>query len=412
MSGSSRNVIHGNNISATCSNGLGLIICIGLVVIAFVLPWRSAVDFTTNFSVAIPIAALLILVWSLQTILSGRNVHFHIFHIFAFFYVVLSGLSVLWSVDPQRSFLTFIVLIGGVMFSLMIWNSVKNRNQLTYIMLGYVLGCIIVMSVELFYFFIQKDISRVGGHHVFLGPNGIANIIAPALPVAWYLSNWKNPNPAWYYNLLGKIFIGFATITILLTRSRQGFLFLIGFYLFYMIFIIRENPKLRSISIVGIVMILPVVIMDGERIINALPIERMLLTFGYIFGDTPRGVAGFGTRLDIYFAGLQLFAENPFLGTGVGAFRTAAEIYGITNHPHSNFVAVIAETGLAGLILFLAVLITILKTILQMQGRVKMISLSLYAIFIISSLVEGHVFITLSSMFQLTLILLLYRLVD
>jgi O-antigen ligase len=60
-------------------------------------------------------------------------------------------------------------------------------------------------------------------------------------------------------------------------------------------------------------------------------------------------------RSEMVVAGLQLFAENPFFGSGAGA----TSVWQYSAGPHNQFVAIAAEFGLVGLILWLSIILII-----------------------------------------------------
>lgn len=102
----------------------------------------------------------------------------------------------------------------------------------------------------------------------------------------------------------------------------------------------------------------------SERV--GLAIEEFDAYFDYRSGDGPWHPEGWrspvtrtscGIRLDWYRAGLGLFAQNPWLGVGVGSVKhcleSAAEETGTTptHNLHSEYVMAAAQNGLLGIVL-------------------------------------------------------------
>lgn len=65
-------------------------------------------------------------------------------------------------------------------------------------------------------------------------------------------------------------------------------------------------------------------------------------------------------RFAFFEDGLELFRQSPAVGLGLGAFASAANsvqsFYYYTKYTHNHYIQVLAETGIAGLILFLGLL--------------------------------------------------------
>jgi O-antigen ligase len=60
-------------------------------------------------------------------------------------------------------------------------------------------------------------------------------------------------------------------------------------------------------------------------------------------------------RLSQWYAGWQMFANNPVLGVGIGNYNAAYETYGLDEwpvalgHAHNHYLTIAAEAGLVGL---------------------------------------------------------------
>jgi O-antigen ligase len=61
-----------------------------------------------------------------------------------------------------------------------------------------------------------------------------------------------------------------------------------------------------------------------------------------------------------YVAGLDLFAEHPLFGVGAGNFMFYAQSYGLSKslRMHSLYIALLAETGIVGTVLYLGAVLT------------------------------------------------------
>ena len=68
-----------------------------------------------------------------------------------------------------------------------------------------------------------------------------------------------------------------------------------------------------------------------------------------------------GGRGQIWLAGLQMVAEHPLLGVGIGNFPIEMMRRGVFVMAHNDFVTHFAETGIPGILLYLAMLAAVLR---------------------------------------------------
>ncbi len=81
-----------------------------------------------------------------------------------------------------------------------------------------------------------------------------------------------------------------------------------------------------------------------------------------------RGVA---TRVEVWQRGLDLFLRNPVTGVGIGQFENAAgALYGRNGGwraAHNSFIQIAVELGILGLVLFIGLLSTSIRSVRQTQ---------------------------------------------
>ncbi|MEO0248007.1 MAG: O-antigen ligase family protein [candidate division WOR-3 bacterium] len=202
------------------------------------------------------------------------------------------------------------------------------------------------------------------------------------LPVGLFLAGW-------YFRQrrlgLGGVAIGAALLVsgaILLTGSRMGGLFLA---LIWGAFAVRERDWLwrpRAVVTVGALGgILAFVLMaltppqELEKGINYL-VSR----YGVLLEFVQTGEERFGAvretslreRFDVWAAGVQIFADHPWLGVGLGNFPLIVGQYNPSYagiYSHNTYLAVLAELGLVGMVLFLGLCVQIWRALGQISER-------------------------------------------
>lgn len=149
---------------------------------------------------------------------------------------------------------------------------------------------------------------------------------------------------------------------VLLTVSRTGLLLLVGGIGLYII----RNFQSRRIaqSIFVLLLALSVVWLFAENIVN---ISKSILPAIQAGTDTV------GVRYGLWQAGIRMWLANPIVGVGIGQFSVNLPRYGwdllharyLNMGAHNMYIAVLSETGIIGLFLFLIMFILALQAVLE-----------------------------------------------
>jgi putative inorganic carbon (HCO3(-)) transporter len=185
--------------------------------------------------------------------------------------------------------------------------------------------------------------------------------------------------------------LGVCSLTVLLTYSRGGFLSMMA-VLIAMIFMFHRR-QLRYLLAVLIV---------GALLVNFLP-ARFSDRLGTLTELLPGSSSTSGTT-DISFRGrtsemlvaLQMFADHPILGVGLGNYPLLYQKYsqrlGIdtrseVRQAHSLYLEIAAETGLLGLFSFMLLLWVIFRSLWSAQR-----SLAQRGLTFVSNIVAAYTF--------------------
>ncbi len=160
--------------------------------------------------------------------------------------------------------------------------------------------------------------------------------------------------------------IGLATI--ILSLSKTTLITLAFLSVFFVIYLAHTISAWKKTIVVGVILILIAssysIPMVQKRIDGVSKnIEAYLASDN--FRDKAR-VGSFGTRMELWQTGWQIFLENPMTGVGVGGFQVMArenwkryEVNRVVRkykYVHNQYIAALATRGIPGLILFLLVL--------------------------------------------------------
>lgn len=158
---------------------------------------------------------------------------------------------------------------------------------------------------------------------IFNDPNDLGLLFAATLPMAMFLGRRGA-------GAMRIVWLGAAALLlygILLTNSRGAMLAVLvvaGCYVWYR----------RGVAVAGVLGIVGLTVMK-------LLSSRM--------DELDAGEESAAGRVDAWYAGLEMFRDNPVFGVGAGNFTEYNELTA-----HNSFVLVIAETGFVGFVLWLA----------------------------------------------------------
>jgi len=210
---------------------------------------------------------------------------------------------------------------------------------------------------------------RLGGP--INAPNLWGQVLVAVIPFAIYrLIDEKNR----LLKLVSLLSIGLMLFVIFNTYSRGAYLAL-AVVLFFLILELRVSPVLAASG--------AVVILLGLLVLPSSYTERFL-TLTDLTPGTQNGIyqdTSFRGRSSEMLTGLAMFERHPLLGVGAGnypiLYQEYAQLIGIETRAeqrdaHSLYVQIIAETGIIGIVIFIALMVSLLSALGQASKTVKM----------------------------------------
>lgn len=274
--------------------------------------------------------------------------------------LLLGVISIPFSVWPGRSF-NFIVYEYSklLIFFFLLVLSVNTSKDLKKINWGLIFSLVVMVVMA-----VKSEITPEmrGRLTVSLAydANDIALVLTVSAPIVYFLMNQeKGIKKIGLFMLLASMLY-----IIIKTGSRGGFVGLIATAL--LILVKDKNTRAKKYIIFGILAVIFICFASPtywERIST-------------IFSESDYNVAGEGGRVDIWKKGVIMMLNKPFTGVGAGAFVTA-EGLGLGgmarkwSAAHNSFIQMGGELGLGGLILFVALFISSLKSLKQMKLAAK-----------------------------------------
>ena len=309
----------------------------------------------------------------------GRFITFRmpsLFLLFATLYTLYAGMTYFWSENVSATIISVITFAQLIVMAWLVWEFAREASRRLILMQGFVLGSIISLVAAANTIFSTEDyVFRELGKG--FDANEFATVLAFGIPMAWRLAlTWQNRFLIWFNTL----YLPLAIFGVVMAASRGGLIVtLISLMIIPLTFPrLSINRKiilflLISVATWGIFVYFPQIFPDWQR-----NLERLAGTSSEIQDGTWTG------RLLIYEAGIELFWQHPYLGIGSGAFASTVEpIFGRAIVAHNTFLSVLTEGGIMGFLLFIAMIISIIPSLLNRSTGSRAFSIILFTILIV-----------------------------
>jgi O-antigen ligase len=339
----------------------------------FVLPWDKFIVIPVLGSIPRLVGLVASAVGVVHVLAQRRVRPLSWFHVFAVLFVLWSGVSAFWSMDPQATGVRFLTYLQLVVLVWLIWEIAWSPERQRALLQAYVLGVSFAAVVTLHRYLSHVAIVDVTTRFTALSfnVNELGMTLMLGLPMAWYLS-FSQPHQrlAWMWRL----YIPLGVTAILLTASRGAFLAA----LVALAIIPWTLGRLRMRTKVALYAFCAGTLLAAAQFVPETSWERIAT----IRSDVDAGY--FGGRGAIWKAGLEVAQEHPVAGVGAGAYGAAVEqtlFFGWG--AHSVPLAILVENGIVGLLLLLgavAAVTTPVKHLPPLQRRFSIVLLLAVAV--------------------------------
>ena len=296
------------------------------------------------------IGILAMMTWALSIALGSQLRPTKPFHTFLFLFVFWNCASLFWSVDVVATQDRIISWVQLGLLVILIWDLLDSPTLIKFGIQAYVTGAMVGACGIIYNFlgsteFVYGRYSAAGQHAVNIGL-----ILAIAIPMSWYLILKKQGDSVveTILLLLNVSYIPIACIGIALTGSRGAMVASLPAILFILPTLGRLPVWAKLFS--GLAAFGGIYI--GYQLIPATSLERLGSAYAELTGN-----GNLTGRTQIWQDAFARFMDHPILGVGSNAFKAISESGLVA---HNSFLSVLVETGIVGLLLFLALVITAL----------------------------------------------------
>jgi O-antigen ligase len=260
-----------------------------------------------------------------------------------------------WSEDRGQNIDSLIRYVPNLLIVAIAFSAIRTRTQLMWVVLSLLAG-LVVSAVVTTLTVDPEEADRAAG--LSGGANEMAAAMVVGIVLCLTLALMRRNGGLLRLTLVGGI--GLCTLALFLSLSRGGLLAL-GAALVVAVLMAGRWRRLIVVT-AGVVVLVAV---GYFTTFAPLPARERVLEVGNGTG-----------RTDVWTVGMRMVAAQPFTGVGAGNFEIASIHYllrpgviaddefiiSVPKIAHNSFLEPLAETGIPGLALFLAILATALRS--------------------------------------------------
>jgi O-antigen ligase len=276
--------------------------------------------------------------------------------------VALSFISYWWAVYPNDVFAPAFSLFQKLLFSLLVIDLVTTWQRAEWLVKTLMLATLLaaLLTVEQF---LTGDVTYSGraGSGIAGGLNNTAQVLTTILPFGFYLIRSKQ---TFFWRLVGIAYIATSVGAVAMTFSRAS-LSLLGLILLaeYWQTLKQARALIWLMIATALAIVLGLQFIPQEKFIERVEsigpgLEAMIT--GDEYGQTNQ--RGYYMRV-----GWAIFEDHPYLGAGYENYRRlyleyqfivpgATDIFTDPRSPHNSYIGFLANLGVQGLLLFLALM--------------------------------------------------------
>lgn len=344
------------------------------IAFVFTVPWENAVKLGEVGRISKPLGLAAAVVWGGSVLLRRRLREPDAFQKAYFLLVVWSGLTFYWTIDAGATRSAFITYAQLLVLLFIIWDLCDNEGAIETALQAYVLGAY-VAAFSIVLEFLSAPDAKFPEHERLRGlgteVDGIALIVAIAVPAAWYLA----AGPTSLQSGPGRRLLNFAYVpaglfAVAITGTRGATLALLPAAIFVFWSLRRASPTLRIAAVGTLAAAILVLVVYAPR----GPLARIqTAATATELGSEDSALSG---RWGIWVESSHAFLDRPVLGAGLDAHRAAVSealdeirTFKITEkEAHNTYISVLVETGIVGFLILVTMIVIVVKRIRMLSG--------------------------------------------
>ncbi len=326
----------------------------------FTVPWEAAIRISSVGRISRVLGLVAAIVWAFSVVLRGRLRQPGPFVKAYFLFLIWNGFTVVWSIDKGTSidgFLTYTQIFGMI---LVLWDLFEVEHQVEAALQAFVFGAY-VSCASVIVNYVTAPPTKYPEHQRIkaLGfeVDGVALIIALAVPAAWYLATSPSLQPRLRaLRVANFVYVPSGVFAIILTGTRGAALASVPTAIFILWTLRKASRAQRVLAWIAILAAVVAVVWIAPR----EPLERITGSVADVTGaDSLSG------RKGIWEEGLDTFLAHPIGGVGLDGHRASSSV---GKEAHNTAISILVETGVVGFLLFANLVLTVLGRLKQRAG--------------------------------------------
>lgn len=341
------------------SKPLELISWLFLCLFVFTMPWEKGVWVPGIGTIARTLGMVAFVAGTASVLYRRKLRSPNLMLVTSALFVLWSGLSYLWSIDPAATIAKVSTLAQLLAMVWLVWELCRGPARQEQLMSAYVLGALLGAGIT----FIRYGMSIQTYYRRYAAtgfdPNDFGLILVFSIPMAIYLA-WRHAGwLRWLWT--GSVLMVISAV--LLTASRTALVATFLSFLIVPLLWARMGmaQRLASLALFGylIFSLVGAAPSSSRERLATLPEE---ITEG-----------NFNSRKSIWKSGARYWIRHPVLGAGSGAYPEAVRpelgvpgVKGARYVAHNTFLSVLVECGIPGFTIYAALMLTLVVFIWMM----------------------------------------------
>jgi O-antigen ligase len=270
-------------------------------------------------------------------------------------FLLVNMISLFFSVNPFYGHQKFLILLNGIGFYLFVQTFTEDKKDIANIIKAIVISGILISLYGLY----QRYSGFSGTNHVrifsvFYNVNALAGFLVIVIPLGFYLTLFSEERATRIWSSISLIL---SISTLFFTFSRGGWLVFILISIIIVIYLAYYKVTKAKILVPATFLLF----------IFSLFFVYIEISGGasHVLGALFDIAESTGDRLEYWRMALGIISDYPITGSGLGGYAAMAQRYQIgsvySRYAHNNFLQVLAELGIFGLIAYLWLITDILS---------------------------------------------------
>lgn len=296
--------------------------------------------------------------------------------------LAIFGLSLLWTTAPTSESVGSLAKYGKLLTIILLACMLKNRQEVLYALTAFIAGQVLLVLSSWMLFFglpIPWATSRMATTEfaVFSTYLDQAIMSATAAAVCWHLRCFAPSRYGSFFAISISLLCLFNVLFVLIGRTGHT----VAIALISLAVMWELPRRFRWLVVTLPVIFLLILIGTSQKVQSRIElVKNEVAAFSIEKGVNLNNGSSSGIRLHFWHRTLQLIAEKPLVGSGVGSWSTeynrlekqsnpAGLMVGERGNPHQEYLLWGEQLGVPGILLLLAFMMSIMKDTLSVETQ-------------------------------------------